>query len=53
MGGGDGSITILSNDHMWRDMRPFVTVPGAVTSISPTVDGTALIVGTAEGGVFR
>ena len=26
VGGGDGSLTLLSNDLMWRDMRPFTQV---------------------------
>jgi hypothetical protein len=34
-------------------MRPFVTVPGSITSISPNCDGSALIVGTAQGAVLR
>ena len=51
--GGDGSISAFTNDHMWRDIRPFVTVPGSITSISPVCDGTALLVGTAQGHVYR
>lgn len=54
VGGGDGSITLFSNDHMWRDIRPFVVLPNApITSISPNFDGSALIVGTAAGSVVR
>lgn len=52
-GGGDGSLTVFTNDHMWRDIRPFASVSGPVNSISPNADGSALILGTTTGGVFR
>jgi WD40 repeat protein len=53
VGGGDGGITLFSNDHMWRDVRPFVTVPGSITSLSAAPDGAYLVVGTADGSVWR
>mmetsp|Transcript_4915 Transcript_4915/g.10559 ORF Transcript_4915/g.10559 Transcript_4915/m.10559 type:complete len:624 (+) Transcript_4915:105-1976(+) len=53
VGGGDGTITLFTSDHMWREIRPFVSVPGSITSLSPNCDGSALIVGTAQGGVYR
>lgn len=53
VGGGDGSLTLFSNDHMWRDMTPFCRVPGTITSLTPTHDGAALVVGTKEGVVLR
>lgn len=53
VGGGDGALTLLTNDHMWRDIRPFSSVPGPVTSLSSTSDGSALIVGTNNGGIYK
>jgi hypothetical protein len=53
VGGGDGALTLLTNDHMWRDIRPFASVPGPVTSLSSTSDGSALIVGTNNGGIYK
>ncbi|KAF5840969.1 quinon protein alcohol dehydrogenase-like superfamily [Dunaliella salina] len=51
--GGDGSLTLFSNDHMWQNMQPFCRVPGSITSLSSTPDGAALFVGTKEGSVYR
>ena len=51
--GGDGTITLFSNDHMWREIRPFVTVAGSITSISSNFDGSALLVATVQGSLFR
>eukprot|EP00983_Pelagomonas_calceolata_P126731 1161334-Pelagomonas_calceolata.AAC.7 len=51
--GGDGSLTLFANDHMWQNMQPFCRVPGSITSLSSTPDGAALLVGTLEGSVYR
>jgi len=53
VGGGNGSLNLFTNDHMWKDIVPFATVAGPVTSLSATGDGSALIVGTATGGIYR
>jgi len=53
VGGGSGSLTLFSNDHMWKHIQPFATLPGPITSVSSNGDGTALYVGTSTGGIFR
>ncbi|KAG1653857.1 hypothetical protein FOA52_007561 [Chlamydomonas sp. UWO 241] len=53
VGGGDGALTLFTNDHMWRDIRPFATVPGPITSLSMVADGSALVVGCSNGGIHR
>lgn len=53
VGGGDGSLTLFTNDHMWRDITPFASIPGHITSVSPTSDGAALIIGTSNGTILR
>ena len=53
VGGGSGSLALFTNDHMWKDIAPFASVPGPVTSVSSTGDGSALIVGTSNGGIYR
>ena len=53
VGGGSGSLTLFTNDHLWKDIAPFTTVPGPITSVSPVGDGSGLIVGTSTGGIYR
>lgn len=51
VGGGDGSLSLFANDNMWRDVKPFARVPGSITSLTPSPDGSSLIIGTLNGGI--
>ena len=53
VGGGDGSLSLFANDNMWRDVTPFAKVPGSITSLTPSPDGSSLIIGTLHGGIHR
>ncbi|GFR49400.1 hypothetical protein Agub_g11452 [Astrephomene gubernaculifera] len=46
-GGGTGA------GGAWRELRPFATVGGSVTSLTLTSDRGGYLVGTAQGGVYR
>ena len=47
VGGGSGSLTLFTNGHLWKDITPFTTVPGPITSASHIGDGSGLMWGQA------
>lgn len=52
-GGGDGSLGTFNTENM-RSNTPLANViPGEITSLSYAANGSCLIVGTANGGIFR
>lgn len=53
VGGGDGSITLLRTLEMRSSEVPRAMLPGGVTSLSRTADGSALIAGTATARIAR
>ncbi|KAG2489873.1 hypothetical protein HYH03_011675 [Edaphochlamys debaryana] len=53
-GGRDGTLTSFNSAAgLWRELKPFASVPGSVTSLGLTADGRAFLVATAQGGVYR
>ncbi|GIL58625.1 hypothetical protein Vafri_13638 [Volvox africanus] len=52
--GRDGSLsTFNAAGGSWRELRPFATVPGAVSSLTLSSDKSAFLLGTAQGAVLR
>lgn len=51
--GGDGSITKLRPLEMRSCEKPRAMLPGGITSLSRTADGSALIAGTSRGRIVR
>lgn len=53
MAARDGGLTTFNHEQHHRELRPFATVPGAISSLSTSADGSALILGTEQGSIFR
>ena len=53
VGGGDGSITVLRPLEMRSSEVPRAMLPGGVSSLSRTADGSALIAGTTTARIAR
>ncbi|GIL77007.1 hypothetical protein Vretimale_3268 [Volvox reticuliferus] len=52
--GRDGTLsTFNATGGSWRELRPFSTAPGTITSLSLSSDKSAFLLGTAQGAVLR